>query len=100
MIDVPGAARVLRYTVPVDDRWHTHMLSGPIVHVDARTPETVEFWALEAADPIETVREFRVFGTGHSLPGGRLAHHGTVLVAGGGLVWHLIERTDVSGMVS
>ena len=95
MIEVPEANRILRYEVPVDDEWHTHTLKGPIVHVGSRDPLVVEFWAFDCGG-WEADREFRVFGTGHPLPGRRLAHHGTVVVAGGQLVWHLIEGAPTS----
>ena len=94
MIETPGAKRILRYEVPVDDQWHVHDLAGPIVHVAARDPRVVEFWALDE-DGWTRDSEFRVFGTGHPLPEGRLVHHGTVIVADGRLVWHLIEGRPV-----
>jgi len=83
------AATVYRYTVPVDDRWHTLDLTGPIVHVDCRRPDLVEVWALAGAEP-ERPRTLRVFGTGHPLPDD-VTYVGTALAAGGALVWHLFE---------
>jgi hypothetical protein len=80
-----------RYEVPVDSQWHPLPLSGPIYHVAARDPETVEFWALDTGDA-STWREFRVYGTGQALPPDDLHHVGTALAAEGRLVWHLLER--------
>lgn len=83
-----------RYEVPADDRWHRYQLSGPVLHVAARTPNTVEFWAtVDSHAALTATRHFRVFGTGQPLPGD-VVHVGTALAAGGRLVWHLME--DVS----
>lgn len=91
MIEIQSGGRILRYEVPVNDEWHTHTLRGPIVYVGARDPGVVEFWAADNGG-CESDRQFRVFGTGHQLPDARIAHHGSVIVADGALVWHLIER--------
>ncbi len=93
-----GEDRILRYEVPVDDDWHKLQLFGDIVHVDARTPYTVEVWAWHHGPSMLPVnRDFRVFATGQPITTprnlGYLHHRGTVIVAGGRLVWHLIERT-------
>lgn len=86
-----GDAKIYRYEVPVDDVWHAIKLSGPVVHVDARKPDVVEFWALDTNAPRE-LRGFRVFGTGQPLPG-NVKHVGTALV--GPLVWHLMEDEEI-----
>lgn len=80
---------VYRHGVPVDGRWHTVGLTGPVVHVGCRQPELVELWALAGAAPMRP-RTFRVFGTGHPLPDD-VAFVGTAIVPGGELVWHLFE---------
>jgi hypothetical protein len=82
---------IYRYEVPVDDQWHGHDLGGDILHVDARNPYIVEFWALHGGG--STVRRvFRAFGTGQPLPDDHGRHIGTAVTAGGALVWHLMER--------
>lgn len=81
---------VYRYEIPVDDHWHTVDLSGPVLHVAAREPETVELWAVHGAEQPQP-RTFRVFGTGQPLDDRAPTHVGTAL-AGAGLVWHLWER--------
>lgn len=78
---------VYRYEVPVDDRWHAFDLTGDVLHVGARRIEAVEFWALHQPGPARRY-EFRVFGTGHPLDGGR--HVGSVVHPL--LVWHLFVR--------
>ena len=83
-------AAIFRYEVPVDDAWHTLTLSGPVLHVAARTPETVEVWALSTDGPT-TERRMRVFGTGQPLPDQPLDHIGTAFAAEGRLVWHVME---------
>ena len=60
---------VFRYSVPVDDRWHTLGLSGAVLHVACRQPDVVEVWALNTGGP-ELPRVFRVFGTGQCLAAG------------------------------
>lgn len=83
--------RVLRYEVPVDDRWHALNLLGDIMHVATRRADVVELWVLDV-DALVT-REFRVFATGEQMPTGlHLRHVGTAIVPGGALVWHLFEE--------
>ncbi len=82
---------IYRYEVPVDDQWHEHDLSGDVLHVSARSPRIVEFWAMHSGGP--TVRRaFRAFGTGQPLPANCGRHVGSVITAGGALVWHLMEH--------
>lgn len=82
---------IYRYEVPVDDRWHAHNLSGNVLHVGARDPRVVEFWALNSGG-YSVRRDFRAFGTGQPLPDDCGPHVGSVVTAGGALVWHLMER--------
>ncbi|MGH8576156.1 MAG: DUF7352 domain-containing protein [Gammaproteobacteria bacterium] len=86
---------MLRYEVPVDDQWHTLELSGAVLHVDTRAPDVVEVWALDSGGPT-LPRQFRAFGTGQRIPDGRLRHVGSVITAGGRLVWHLFESDSVA----
>jgi hypothetical protein len=84
--------RVLKWDVPVDDREHT-IGAGFIAHVGCQQgPETVQVWTEQSDDhptrwPARTVR---VFGTGQPLPDGA-RHLGSVVSAGGALVWHVYE---------
>jgi hypothetical protein len=91
-----------RYGVPVDDQWHAHTLSGPIVHVDCRRHDVVEFWAIIFQGAESFTRYLRVFGTGQSIPSDAV-HRGTALSPYGGfsanygsLVWHLFETEDAA----
>lgn len=82
--------RVLKWTVPVDDQWH-QVGSGRVVLVDCQTrPHEVQVWTEEPVDSPESLwrRHVRVFGTGHELPPFG-EHLGSVMAAGGALVWHL-----------
>jgi hypothetical protein len=81
-------ARIFRYEVPVDDRWHAFELIGGILHVGARRLDVVEFWALHAGT-LARRREFRVFGTGQPLDD-MGEYLGTVVHPA--LVWHLFGR--------
>jgi hypothetical protein len=86
--------RIWRYEVPVDDHWHTHPLSGQIVHVSAQRPDVVEFWAVHFPDAPQLERRFHVFGTGQPIPDNARKHIGSVEVHAplGRLVWHLMEH--------
>lgn len=84
------ADAIFRYEVPVDGLWHTLQLFGDVLHVAARHPGAVEVWALTGGLP--RTRELQVFGTGQPLPEYPLKHIGSAVVAGGALVWHLMER--------
>ncbi len=81
---------IYRYEVPVNDATYRYSV-GQIVSVGCRQLEVVEFWAI--TDPSATERAFTVVGTGHRLPEGFIAVHGTAFDYGGKLVWHLIEVT-------
>lgn len=89
-----------RYSVPVDDAWHTIQTGGPIVHIAARTINAVEFWAHWGG--VRQDRTFRVFGTGQPLPEEdaytRAVYIGTALTEPNGrLVWHLFELVTLDG---
>lgn len=89
--------RIYRYEVPVDDQPHTFRLGSDPLAVGSRRPDVVEFWAAHYSDVLVLTRSFTVVGTGHPLPDnlkttGRW-HWGTVPVADGAGVWHLIEVT-------
>lgn len=85
-------ARIFRYEVPVDDRWHTLRFPGLVLAVAARDPDVVELWTVVSSSNGEIERQFRAFGTGHPLPPEPMRHVGTTLSASGRLVWHLFER--------
>lgn len=81
--------KILRYEVPVDDRWHTLILHGPIVHVASRRPEVVEVWATDSGPTAGYT--LTVVGTGQAFPPDA-GYIGTAIVPGGFPVWHLIQR--------
>lgn len=81
--------QVLRWTVPVNDGWHEFLISGDVLHVASRTPDAVEMWVTDTGGP-RVRRRFQVFATGRDVPDNAV-YVGTVLVAGGILVWHLFE---------
>jgi hypothetical protein len=87
-------ATVWRFEVPVDDRWHTLPLTGPVLHVAARHPVVVELWAVLVDQP-PTPRQFRVFGTGQQLTADAATYVGTAVTPR--LVWHLWERHPSDG---
>lgn len=84
---------IYRYEIPVDDRSHAVNMHGStrVLHVAARRPNIVEFWAEHDGPTLD--RWFRVFGTGQPLPEDWMKHRyiGTALAADGQLVWHLYE---------
>ncbi|WP_328344840.1 DUF7352 domain-containing protein [Micromonospora sp. NBC_00421] len=85
-------ARILRYEVPVNDRWNLTHLPGPIVHIASRNPGTVEVWATtDSFGPYHA--DLRVYGTGQPYPAASDIHHrGSTITADGRLVWHLMQR--------
>lgn len=112
--------RVLRWAVPVDDKWH-EIGAGRVVEVASRTHlerpgDLVEVWTLEETPDASTAdmkqRSVIIVGTGHAapldsvylgtalVPELRLADpvflgtSGTV-VSGAGLVWHVFGRDGV-----
>jgi hypothetical protein len=89
--------KIFRYEVPVDDRWH-EVESGDVLHVAARQPDRVEFWAF-ADGPTTRRRWLRVYGTGQPITDGIWAHLGTAMAADGRLVWHLLEANWVEGKI-
>lgn len=96
-MSVMAESVIYRYEVPVDDQWHEIPLSGPVLHVAARTPYVyvartpyvVEFWALHSGGPM-VPRRFRVFGTGQPIDE-QATHRGTARSSYGRMVWHLME---------
>jgi len=81
----------------VDDRWH-EMESGDVLHVAARTPYVVEFWAFSGG-PTFRQRWLRVYGTGQPITDGIWQYHGAAITADGALVWHLLEANWVNGKI-
>lgn len=87
--------RIYKYQVSVDDQDHyvTMPPESTIVHVSTQGAviDIVNFWAehVEQVTP-QVTRAFRVFGTGHEIPGD-YEYVGTTLTASP-LVWHLYER--------
>lgn len=83
--------RVLKWDVPVDDRWHP-VGAGPVVHVACQFSEkVVQVWTDESDTFYTPVKAARVYGTGQPLPD-NVTVEGTAVVAGGELVWHLIRE--------
>lgn len=48
-------------------------------------------WALVNPEAPKEIRKFKVYGTGHEINDKIISHIGTVLVAGGNLVFHAFE---------
>lgn len=82
-------AKILKYTVPVDDQWHTIEGVSTPLKVGSQKSNEVQFWAW----PRDNVAayEYRVYGTGHEVPDDA-AYVGTTTDAGGFFVWHLVRR--------
>lgn len=82
--------RILRTSIPVDDRWHSIEVHGPVVHVATRFEAEVEIWWLDDSAIVTWQRTFRVYGTGEDDVDG--AHVGSAITPSGKFVWHLFER--------
>jgi hypothetical protein len=82
--------RILRFEVPVDDRFHPIQVPrNGVLHVGCRNEAFVEFWIRENHSGTE-MRAYQVFGTGQPIPEGA-AYEGTAIAPGGRLVWHLLS---------
>jgi hypothetical protein len=81
--------RILKYTVPVDDKDHILVLRGPILAVASQNHLEVQFWALDDPHSETYSWTFHVVGTGHSVPDG-MCHVGTAF--DGPFVWHLVRN--------
>lgn len=101
MSSQPVCGTIFRYEVPVDDQWHHVLTNGAVLHVAARQPDVVDFWArsFEGNDHINPNpgQWLRVFATGQPLPDAELDHCGTTVTAGGSLVWHLVKWSMRNG---
>lgn len=87
---------IFRYVIPVNSRWHTIRLSGPIVHVATRHDDYVEAWFIHDPDAEAEPRTLRVYGTGFAIDEPGAIHVGTAITPSGRFVWHLMERTEVA----
>lgn len=61
-----------------------------LLKVDAQLQKP-RLWALVETDQPEETRRFRVAGTGHEIKEPNTAYIGTVMMAGGMLVFHVFE---------
>lgn len=89
--------RVLRFSVPLDDKAHPIAIGKPVLTaVRDNLVAGVEVWIeTEVADNFPEggydTRQAQVFGTGHHIPDGT-EHIGSCL--DGGLVWHVYGVED------
>jgi hypothetical protein len=80
---------VYRYTVPLDDQWHTvHLDHSPLGAVEFDGGRALSFWAEDNGGP-KLARRFRGFGTGHPVPDD--ARYWGTAPRKHGLVFHLYE---------
>lgn len=89
------SARVLKWSVPVDDDWHA-IGGGQVLHVGNQGAHgTVCVWTLEHDAEPTLSRNVLVTGTGQPLPDHGddppLRHIGSTLA--GPFVWHVFEAT-------
>lgn len=90
--------RIWKHELRVNDEVQTISAPAPweVVHVESQNggPSVVQVWLKvpdlsgKAEDWPTQLRSFRVVGTGHSWDG---EYVGSAIVAGGMLVWHVIE---------
>lgn len=86
--------KVFKVSIPADDTWHlmgTREGISDVLHVGSQgDPQSVQLWFRHEDTPQDDLNKFevRVFCTGHEVPG-HAYHVGSVLVAGGLLVWHV-----------
>jgi len=80
---------IWKFPLVLSDRIIVSMPKGAeILHVGLQGG-TPCLWALVDPDAPKIAREFRAFGTGHSIPDHPGGHVGTLLVMGDSLVIHI-----------
>jgi hypothetical protein len=86
---------VWKFRLNIDDRSELQMPVGAKVLHIAEQQGVARLWALVDPDAPLEFRKFRLAGTGHPIQNGfALKHHGSFLMRGDKLVFHLFE--DVS----
>jgi len=86
--------RIWKYDLAALDLQTIELPRGArVLSVDAQGGNTV-LWALVNPDEDMTERTFRICGTGHPVCPDPGTFIGTVLMAEGGLVWHVFEVTQ------
>lgn len=84
---------IWKFNLAATERQDLEMPSrAKILFVGAQDPtgHTVQLWAEVNPDAERETRRFAIAGTGHPLP--PAGHHlGSVITAGGALVWHVYE---------
>jgi hypothetical protein len=85
---------IYKYSAPVETLIVLDLPRGAeVIHVGDQTGrgDTIQFWAVVPMDALDMVerRRFELRGTGSSAPDGD--HIGTVVTAGGRLVWHIFD---------
>ena len=86
--------RVLRWEIPVDDRWH-EIGGGRVLHVACRAPsiDIVHVWTVAPDSTPTAPRRARFIATGQPLPATAGDHLGTAITHDDTLVWHVFEQT-------
>lgn len=84
------SARILRYEVPVDNRWHEITSLRPLA-VGCRFRDIVEFWAWEFPNITPVTHQYKVVGTGQPIDED-VEYIDTVTAPGGRYIWHLTRR--------
>ena len=80
---------IFRYVIPDDDRVYSFPSNKPIAVGNAGVGG-VEFWTEYDMDNPPLPRNFKIIGTGDTIPDGA-EHCGTAPRNSLGLVWHLYE---------
>lgn len=87
---------IFRQVIPVDDQWHSFILTGPIVHVGTREESCVEIWFMNDPATEGEPRRFRVFGTGQPIEPVTARHLASVITPSSRFVWHVLEHQPVA----
>lgn len=84
--------KIFKYLVPVEDRFEVELPFGATVLCVQTQQERPYIWAKVVPGHETEKRAFRVFGTGHTMPGNGLKYIGTFQLHGGGFIGHLFEE--------
>lgn len=81
---------VWKYKIPIADEFsHQMPVAAQVIHVESQGGEPW-LWALVTPGNVAVERTFYLYGTGHTIPPGRV-HLGSFHLHGGAFVGHVFE---------
>lgn len=88
---MPEALTIWKYQLTIQDEQLVEMPLGSSILAVAEQDGTLCLWARVNPEGVPVNRKIYIRGTGHPLPKGPIEYIGTVVSAGGRLVWHILD---------